>query len=706
MESMVAKPCISSSHLSPTMTVQEKGSRNKRKFRAEAPLTDPKIVPEPLREGTTYEFTAENLDDVRGHCTSINSEFSTVKHENAEALQLDLGLSCAAGVSEFGLPKRGVDSEACAAQNADWNDPNESELEKLVYSNLDSNLRNAMRRIVAYGYNEEVVFTALSKAGQCHGMKDSVSNLVDSTLAFIRGDQEIRALRDINFEDILELERYMVAESVCVVKQMKPSASTGEAMWFLLVCDMNISLGCVIETDQMSGMTTDGVPHGALSGSTPVSSSLEHKILDPSLPVKTNGQSKATEVVSNPYVHTFQSEARTSAVSNSSANAVAGGLFSDKDCPTSSVGGKTFSLTGSLHNPISEEKFVTCRKVSGMTKREYVFRQKSLHLEKHHRTYSKVTSRTGKLNHLGSLVLDKKLRHIADSTCLSRNTLRVGNKNGVELAQDNVDNQSVSTTIPFPTLPAFSKDNKNVISPSSEPNLNSSLHPVKTSPALLAADTELSLSLPMENNYATIPVNKVSNTACNVQQEDNSDPNKLLEDKKEEMIQKLLSKECELQNQLQEWTEWANQKVMQAARRLGKDKAELKALRQEKEEVERLKKEKQTLEENTMKKLSEMENALCKASGQVERANAAVRRLEVENSVLRQEMGIAKSRAAASAANLEDVLKREKANMMKVQSQEKQKLILSEELAVEKHKIVDLKQILEQAEDLRNQLEV
>ncbi|KAH0992400.1 hypothetical protein GBA52_003883 [Prunus armeniaca] len=78
----------------------------------------------------------------------------------------------------------------------------------------------------------------------------------------------------------------------------------------------------------------------------------------------------------------------------------------------------------------------------------------------------------------------------------------------------------------------------------------------------------------------------------------------------------------DLQNQLQEWTEWANQKVMQAARRLSKDKAELKSLRQEKEEVERLKKEKQTLEENTMKKLSEMENALCKASGQVERANS------------------------------------------------------------------------------------
>ncbi|XVF13954.1 hypothetical protein REPUB_Repub09cG0014400 [Reevesia pubescens] len=81
---------------------------------------------------------------------------------------------------------------------------------------------------------------------------------------------------------------------------------------------------------------------------------------------------------------------------------------------------------------------------------------------------------------------------------------------------------------------------------------------------------------------------------------------------------------------------------MQAACRISKDKAELKTLRQEKEEVEWLKKEKLSLEENTNKKLVEMDVALSKASGHVEHANATVRRLEVENLALRQEMEAAK----------------------------------------------------------------
>ncbi len=177
-------------------------------------------------------------------------------------------------------------------------------------------------------------------------------------------------------------------------------------------------------------------------------------------------------------------------------------------------------------------------------------------------------------------------------------------------------------------------------------------------------------------------------------------------DKKDEMILKLVPRVRELQNQLQEWTEWANQKVMQAARRLSKEKAELKTLRQEKEEVERLKKEKQTLEENTMKKLSEMENALCKASGQVERANSTVRRLEVENAQLRQEMEAAKLRATESAASCDEVSKREKKTLIKVQSWEKQKALFQEELITEKRKVTQLLQELEQAKDLEEQLEV
>ena len=59
---------------------------------------------------------------------------------------------------------------------------------------------------------------------------------------------------------------------------------------------------------------------------------------------------------------------------------------------------------------------------------------------------------------------------------------------------------------------------------------------------------------------------------------------------------------------------------MQAARKLSSDLAE-------RDETQKLKKGKPALEDTTMKRLSEMENALRKASGQLDLANAAVRRL-------------------------------------------------------------------------------
>ncbi|KAK1394187.1 hypothetical protein POM88_013243 [Heracleum sosnowskyi] len=49
-----------------------------------------------------------------------------------------------------------------------------------------------------------------------------------------------------------------------------------------------------------------------------------------------------------------------------------------------------------------------------------------------------------------------------------------------------------------------------------------------------------------------------------------------------------------------------------------------------------------------MKRLSEMENALRKASGQMDRANAAVRRLETENADIRAEMEASKLSASES----------------------------------------------------------
>lgn len=719
MASLVAKGSSSSCQVSPLMSVQEKGSRNKRKFRADPPLGEPnKIIPSPQNECPTYEFTAEKFDITPGHGQTGACDLCGVNQDHSDGLKLDLGLSSAVGSSEVGPSRPREELEVEEFQDADWSDLTESQLEELVLSNLDAIFKSAIKKIVACGYTEEVATKAVLRSGLCYGSKDTVSNIVDNTLAFLRSGQEINSSREHYFQDLPQLEKYILAELVCVLREVRPFFSTGDAMWCLLICDMNVSHACAMDGDPLSSFSGDGASNGNSHITTQLQTKTEAKCSELNLP------NPSKPVPSIPCSHSSQPEAPTVAgIPNitKSKNSHVGSEISEKD-GTNSISDnvdKTFSVAGTSQSPALEEKFVGSRKVhSGSSKREYMLRQKSLHLEKHYRTYgSKGSSRAGKLSGLGGLILDKKLKSVSDTTSVNIKNASLKISKAIEVHQDN-GSHNLSTS-PGTSSPAtFHSQGANAISALPKTSIPSTFPPggtpavlplANTLPVLSAADTELSLSLPTESNSTQMPagINSVAPNCgyAGILSDDTSLEHLVPQDKRDEIILKLIPRVRELHNQLHEWTEWANQKVMQAARRLSKDKAELKTLRQEKEEVERLKKEKQILEENTMKKLSEMENALCKASGQVERANSAVRRLEVENTALSQEMEAAKLRAAESAASCQEVSKREKKTQMKFQSWEKQKALFQEELVTEKRKVLQLLQELDQAKALQEQLE-
>ncbi|KAL5782431.1 hypothetical protein ACOSP7_007460 [Xanthoceras sorbifolium] len=716
MASLVAKGTSSSCQLSPLISVQEKGSRNKRKFRADPPLGEPnKIIPSPQSECPTYEFCAEKFESTQSHGQTGACDLCGTNQDHSDGLKLDLGLSSAVGSSEVGPSRPREELEAEEFQDADWSDLTESQLEELVLSNLDAIFKSAIKKIVGCGYTEEVATKAVLRSGLCYGCKDTVSNIVDNTLAFLRSGQEVNTSREHYFEDLQQLEKYILAELVCVLREVRPFFSTGDAMWCLLICDMNVSHACAMDGDPLGNFPGDVPSSGNSYASTQPQLKAETKNSELNLP------NPCKPVPSIPCSHSSQSEAPNVAVPNiaKSKNSPVLSALSEKESTNSmsDTADKTFSVAGTSQSPALEEKFVGSRKVhSGSSKREYMLRQKSLHLEKHYRTYgSKGSSRAAKLSGLGGLILDKKLKSVSETTSVNIKNASLKVSKAIEVHQDN-GNQNISN--PGSSLPAvFNSESANAISVLPKTTIPPILAPISSPPAiplanalpaLSTADTELSLSLSAKSDSVQVPVNTNSEAPnCNVAgiSYDKSLGQWVPQDKKDEMIVKLVPRVRELQNQLQEWTEWANQKVMQAARRLSKDKAELKTLRQEKEEVERLKKEKQILEENTMKKLSEMENALCKASGQVERANSAVRRLEVENAGLRLEMEAAKLRAAESAASCQEVSKREKKTQMKFQSWEKQKTFFQEELVTEKRKVAQMLQELEQAKVLQEQSE-
>nr|GMD79868.1 MND1-interacting protein 1 [Ipomoea batatas] len=102
---------------------------------------------------------------------------------------------------------------------------------------------------------------------------------------------------------------------------------------------------------------------------------------------------------------------------------------------------------------------------------------------------------------------------------------------------------------------------------------------------------------------------------------------------------------------------------------LSADRECILMLRMEREETQSVKKGKHTIKDNIMKKLTELENALRKASGEVDRVNSAVRKVEAENA----EMEACKLSASESATTFMEVAKREKKCLKKISAWEKQK---------------------------------
>lgn len=190
--------------------------------------------------------------------------------------------------------------------------------------------------------------------------------------------------------------------------------------------------------------------------------------------------------------------------------------------------------------------------------------------------------------------------------------------------------------------------------------------------------------------------------SMSIEDEKTEDQNK----EKKERVLSMIQKIRDLETQVKERKEWAQQKAMQAAKKLSNDLTELKILRMEREENQRVKKGKQALEDTTMKRLSEMETALKKASGQVDRANAVVGRLNTENAEIRAEMEASKLSASESVRTCLEVAKREKKCLKRLLVWEKQRQKLQEDVAEERRKIEELQRQLNEVRDAQKEAEV
>ncbi|XP_073105676.1 putative E3 ubiquitin-protein ligase RF298 [Elaeis guineensis] len=683
MATMVAR---GSSPLSSSISIQERGRRNKRKFRADPPIMDPIPANPPLQT----------------ECSNFEELFPVERNSDDPSLEHHAGACDACGTLMCG-PLEGLGLEEF--QDTDWSEPTETQLEDILLSNLDTIFKSAIKIITSFGYSEEVATSVVLRSGLCYGCKDTVSNVVDNALAFLRSVQEVESSRTENSsEDLQKLAKTVLADMISVLREVRPFFSIGDAMWCLLICDMNISHACALDDNPLNYMG-NGETSGSSASYQVESGSNSNSISSPTAP-ESNAPGPERLKTVLPYPGTNPRPEMFTVVgipnlpygrllASSNVHEMVPNLNAGKENPISSSGHMEESSASTISQCLQEGKPVGSRRVHlGSTKREFNLRQKPIHFEKSYRALgSKAAYRACKQSGFGGVILDRKSKPISNSKIINMKStsIKVGKAMGI-------DKSKADTTVELSFTAGLSSSAscsaKAVSGTSPTPSANTELSLSLPSPSSSGAGLKQDCSIEASHfsNFAGIHTDKIS-------------WDWVPQDKKDDMLVKVVSRLRELQAQLQDWTDWAQQKVMQAAHRLSKDKLELQNLRQEREDVIRLQKERRNLEDNTRKKLGEMEIAISKANDQVERASAAARRLEVENARLRLEMEAAKLQAAEAAATCHDVTGREIKTHKIFQSWERQKSSCQEELVSEKQKLFLLQQQLEHAKERQHQLE-
>lgn len=580
-----------------------------------------------------------------------------------------------------------------AFECADWDDPITCQLEELLLSNLQATFRSAIKQICERGCSEEDAEKAILRDGFPIDGKYPVSNIVNDTPAFVKNSRDVDGSRENVFDNLQHLAEYLLLEMTRVLRDVR-QLSVGEAMWLLLMYDLNLLQACELEDDSLSEDSSGDSSCGSVT---------------PQLTSKTHGPKTVQptpdeEIVSKPSLgHTPNHQPETLKFgsfrnSPSAKNPQAlEELTQEKESISSMLDSLEKCLITASQISASEEKSGAGRK--GRSKKEIaVLRQRSFHIERTYRTYvSKGAFRSGKLAAFGSFVLEKKLKSPTEfpgglgKSGFSKVSVEVKGKapfaDGKCHSPTNTSSVSLKTdSVPRApgkgTIPSLPSEDAKLCEKSKSEKKSSPKPPVSTSE-----------SPKIPNYYAGILFDKATGKY-------------LPADARDALILKLVPRLQELQNELHGWTEWANQKVMQVAHRLTKNLPELKILRQEKEDVEQYNRDKKLLEQNTVKRLSEMEHALNNATAHVEKANTTACRLEMENSMLKKELETAKLQVLESSDNYHEALGREQKALKQARELEGQKGSLQEELETEKCKVAALQQDIVKEKNIYNQIEV
>ncbi|KNA21907.1 hypothetical protein SOVF_038940 [Spinacia oleracea] len=137
-----------------------------------------------------------------------------------------------------------------------WGYCTEDQLEEILLKQLEFLYNEAVSKLIALGYNEEVALKGVLKNGHCYGSMDVLTNILQNTLAYLNsgccGNDGGPEQSDLIFPDLTNLEEYSLAGMICLLQQVRPNLSRGDAMWCLLMSDLHVGRASTIEIPMLS----------------------------------------------------------------------------------------------------------------------------------------------------------------------------------------------------------------------------------------------------------------------------------------------------------------------------------------------------------------------------------------------------------------------------------------------------------------------
>ncbi|XP_062199317.1 putative E3 ubiquitin-protein ligase RF298 [Phragmites australis] len=673
---------------------QEKAaSRNKRKYRAEPPSAE--LAP----FGLEYPLTADCVGFEFMPFEKVAMAAAAATAAAAEGVSLDLIPSTCDTCKDI----HPTAEELLECQRyVNWSDPNEAQLEEILLKSLDTTFDNAVSLITTMGYSEVATRAAVVRAATQFNWRETLAGFGEAAVEVLKTEGDMLPREGASVEDMRKIEQAVLGSMVAVVNEAQPFYTTGDAMFCLLMSDMNVASACAMDygTASLPPVGTQVIAQPVVGNYEPGSSSdLSVSIASPQTGVTFRG--KLTPAPPNSYNAVKADSSTTPASLNpqSSKPSVSGKMQS----VTPNLAPKEYPVATRDHS--EDQPFVAAATQSmkndkpspskrGTSKRDSLHRQKLTSFDKSSRAMgSKGSLRSGKHSSSGSAALDRKCRLIPDSTTSSlKGSSKVGNGFAASItgSEASVD---LSFTSALSSTPSF------------DAKLASNSNPAP------ATSTDLSLSLPSSSDGFAPSLNHESSTEGMDSSSkvnfsyDEEQKVWIPQDKKDEIVLILVQRQKELQAQMRDWTDWAQQKVMQVAHRLAKEKEELQSHRKEKDEVDRLQEERRYLEESTRKKLLEMESAISRVNAQLEKADASARGREAENAQLMIQMEAAKRHAAESATNILDLLKKDENSLKRLQRWESQRALLQEDLAAEKSRLSRVQQQLQHAKEQKDKVQ-